>query len=71
MQVSLSSLVPYMKYNRDLLHLPSSWQWICSIVSLRLTFVLTVTLTLVVPHSVPARAAAEVREEAEPAKEGN
>lgn len=72
MQVSLFSLVPHMKYSRGLFHLPSSLQWICSIVNLRFTFVLTQPLLMLVgPHSVPVLAAAEVREEAEPAKEGN
>ena len=40
MQVTLSFLVPHMKYCRDFFHLPSSTQWICSTVNLRLTFVL-------------------------------
>lgn len=59
-----------MKYSRGFFHWPSSLQWICSIVNLRLTFVWTVTLILVVPHSAPFLVALS-REEAEPEKERN
>lgn len=53
-------------------HLPSSLQQIWSIVKVRSPFCFDITsLILVVPHSAPILAAAEVRIKAEPAKEGN
>lgn len=71
MQAILPFLIPHMKYNRGLFHLPSSLQWVFSIGNLKSTFVLTQTPFQVVPELASVLAAAEVREEQESAKEGN